>query len=121
MTELSGFSAVEKVIADIGPQALQVPADKADAIARAAQIIEGLWGAAEAGLSRNIRIEILTPDDGVTRMIIAPLQPNAIDRPVANPGDWIAVDGMRLTPMQPDSFATQFAMKVAAPAEKGVL
>lgn len=110
MTELSGFSAATPVTPVLSPQALQVPTSKEDVIAQAAQILEGLWGAAEAGLSLNIRIEIINAG-GTVYCIIAPLQPNAIDRPVANPGDHLVVDGVRLTPMTDDEFTAKFTIE----------
>lgn len=108
MAELSGFSTVQKATPDLAPQALAIPTSKTEAIEKASAILEGLWGAVEAGLSNNIRIEILKHPEGYVYCIVAPLQPNAVDQPVANPGDHLVVDGIRLTPMTSDVYATLF-------------
>jgi hypothetical protein len=115
MTELSGFSAVQKICADLAPQSLQVPSTKEDGIARAAAIFEGLWDAVNADLAPNVTIEILK-HDGVTYCRITPWQADGITKTVANPGDWIAIDGSRILGMTNDAYTAQFTLPQEQPA-----
>ncbi|OIN79356.1 hypothetical protein BMG05_18395 [Mycobacterium malmoense] len=113
MTELSGFSPVTKLGPDLGPQSLRIPANKADAITQAGTIFEALWDAGEAGLSPNITIEILTPPStGITFVRVTPWQADGVTKTVANPGDWIAVDGSALLGMTNTAYAAEFTQDV---------
>jgi len=119
MAELSGFTTARRVHEVVGPQSFQVPVGKKQFLAQIRKIAEGLWDAVEADLSRNVRIEILKPDGGEVQAWIAPLHPNAVDRPVGNPGAWIVVDGTHLTAMDHERYATQFVAPASKPPTRG--
>jgi hypothetical protein len=96
MTELSGFSAIQPV-AQIAPQALKVPASKAEAIERASEVFAGLWDAVEHGLSPVVKIIIHKHPQGYVFCDITPFDTDGVkDNGVALPGHFIAVDGSKL-------------------------
>lgn len=117
MTELSGFSPISKLDpVDVAPQSLRVPVDKAGAVDEAATILSALWDAVDAGLSPNIKVEILrrNPPDGdpVTMCRITPVRPDGVASSVANPGDWLAADSSGVRGMTNDVYASQFTQNM---------
>lgn len=107
MTELSGFTPVVKLNPPPGPQSLPVPTSKEDAFTHASAILGALWSAVEAGLSTNVKIEILN-HAGTTFCRVTPLQPDGVTETVANPGDYLVVDGV-LKAVTPADYAALYA------------
>lgn len=111
MTELPGFTTVTRLRPSFEPQALQVPAGKAELVKAAAQLIGALWDAVDGDLSPNVTIEILK-HAGTTFCRISPWNNDGVTKTVANPGDWIAIDGATIAGVNPDDYAAEFSANV---------
>lgn len=108
MTELSGFTAAQPKVV-VGPQSLRVPTSRAEAIERAAEILDGIWGAVEGDLTPVVRIVVHKNPAGVTYCDITPFDHDGVaDLGVAMPGHRLVVDGSRLRSMTPAAYAELF-------------
>ena len=116
MTELSGFSPVAKLFNSVQPQSFQVPRSRDDGVAKAGGIFGGIWDAVEAGLSDNIKIEVLRfrPPDAPSFVMcrIIPVQLDGVAATPANPGGWVAIDDHGIRGMSNDDYAAQFTQNV---------
>lgn len=111
--DLSGFTPVTPLERKVfQPQSLQVPDGKDDFLANSAKIIEALWDCVENDLSPNVTIEILKPRDAQTYCRISPWNMDGVTKTTANPGDWITVDGSKISGMTQDSYADEFTKEV---------
>lgn len=108
MTELSGFTAAQPKVV-VGPQSLRVPTSRAEAIERAAEILDGIWDAVDKGLTPVVRIVIHKSPTGQTYCDITPFDLDGVkDLDVAMPGHRLVVDGSRLRSMTPAAYAELF-------------
>lgn len=113
MTELSGFSAAQKLGPDLGPQSMRVPISRDEAVEKAAGITDAIFDALEAGLSKNIKAEFLMdPNTRRPYCRIDIQQPDDVRHEIANPGDWMAVDGLALRAMINSEYAGRFTQNV---------
>lgn len=108
MAELSGFSVAQpKVI--VGPQSLRVPTSRAEAIERAAEILDGIWDAVEKDLTPVVKIIVHKSPTGQTYCDITPFDRDGVaDLGVALPGHRLVVDGTRLQAMTSAAYAELF-------------
>lgn len=109
MTELSGFSRVEKLGVDLSPQSLRVPRGKDAAIEKAGEILGGIWDAVENDLSPHVEIHVKKHPTGQVYCEIKPYDLDGVQtNGVALPGMRLAIDGLRLRAMTNKEYATHF-------------
>jgi hypothetical protein len=118
MTELSGFTAAQPK-AVIAPQKMIVPSSKEEAVARAAEILQGIWDAVESGLSPVVKIIVHQNPTGQTYCDITPFDHDGVaDMGVAMPGHYLVIDGTRLRSMTRDGYAELFEVDEEPEAEE---
>ncbi len=109
MTELSGFSRVDKLGVDLSPQSLRVPKGKDAAIEKAGVILGGIWDAVEQGLSPHVEIHVKKHPTGQVYCEIKPWDLDGVaTNGVALPGMRLAIDGLRLRAMSNKEYASHF-------------
>lgn len=106
---LPGFSRVEKLGIDLSPQSLRVPKGKDAAIAKAGEILGGIWDAVDNGLSPHVEIHVKKYPSGQVYCEIRPYDLDGVaTNGVALPGMRLAIDGLRLRAMTNKEYAANF-------------
>lgn len=119
MTELSGFSAAQPVVA-LQPQALQLPTSLAEVCAcdcPASKMLKGFAQIVNMGLTDLIEINVqrVPTTEGVQVAVIPWDKDGVAKNGVALPGGYLAIDGTKVVGMSPEQHAAWLGISYEAP------
>lgn len=111
MTELSGFSAAQPVVA-LQPQALQLPTSLSEVCdcetgCGASRILKGFAQIVKLGITNLIEVDIqaVPTPEGVQVAVIPWDKDGVAKNGVALPGGYLAIDGTKVVGMSPEQHA----------------
>ena len=121
MTELSGFSAAQPVVA-LQPQALQLPTSLSEVCdcetgCGASRILKGFAQIVKMGITNLIEINVqaVPTPEGVQVAVIPWDKDGVAKNGVALPGGYLAIDGTKVVGMSPEQHAAWLGIHYEAP------